>query len=105
MHHVRNEERRQAEGRVEVRAQQSERSEETLHSEECDVGLRKMIEALPEIAETLTDTYHKMERPESATIPRKIGHKVDDHVIQENTGRGERNVGQGICNDDCGRTI
>lgn len=46
-----------------------------------------------------------MECPEPSTVSCKISHKVDDQVIYEYSWCGERDICQGIRNDDGSWTV
>lgn len=103
LNHIGNEERSEAERRIEVRTEQTKWPEEALHGQERDIRLSRNFRAPKTIFTSIT--YQNMECPEPSTVSCKISHKVDDQVIYEYSWCGERDICQGIRNDDGSWTV
>lgn len=83
---VGHEERRQPERGVVVRAEETEGTEEALDSQEREVA-------------------DQVEGPERASVTVKVGHEVDDDVVDQETNSGEWQVGERVCESDGRRAV
>ena len=102
--HVGHEESRQPERRVEVRAQQTEASEEALHGQVGNVRLESPISDV-RAYKPGQRPYNKLEGEESTGVVSQVSHEVDDDVVYKDTGDRERNVRHCVSNDDGGWSV